>query len=570
MAIAEVNADIGAQRRAEDTLLRLAAIVGSSHDAIIAKTMDGIVTDWNAAAETMFGYTAAEMIGQPIVVLFPQERIAEEAAILDRIRRGEHVETFETTRRRKDGRVIPVAVTISPILDASGAIVGASKIVRDLSERQDRERRLNELQAELVHLSRLTELGQMVSALAHEVNQPLTAMSNYLGAVRRLIAAGNQQAALQAVDRIADQGDRARQIIRRLRDQVTKREPERRVESLSKTIEEASSLALLGIAQGLKLDIRVDDDADEAVIDKVQIQQVLLNLVRNAAEAMDGSAQRELSIATARAGGMVEISVADTGPGLPESVRARLFQPFVTTKPNGMGIGLSVSRTIIEAHGGEIRAERGAGGGTVFRLTVPGRPPSALRARAPRRSRLNLPGNERRGHSTTISPTMPSQSWSAQVSRNVPARIGTRYTSTTCPGCTTTSCPAFAKTPGSRTRASARNSGAVNSCRSLPRFSKCSRYGTPCRKLRWSGTNWSSTISRLNASAFDQSTPGCACADAADSQRRNSHEKPSHVQPETVGSPTCWRMSLMICSTRWRYGRYCTPNSCTRRVLSIR
>ena len=137
---------------------------------------------------------------------------------------------------------------------------------------------------------------------------------------------------------------------------------------------------MLGIAQGLKLDIRVDDDADEAVIDKVQIQQVLLNLVRNAAEAMDDSPQRELSIATARAGGMVEISVADTGPGLPESVRARLFQPFVTTKPNGMGIGLSVSRTIIEAHGGEIRAEHGAGGGTVFRLTVPGRPPSALGA----------------------------------------------------------------------------------------------------------------------------------------------------------------------------------------------
>jgi len=380
MAIAEVNIDIGAQRRADDTLLRLAAIVESSNDAIIGKTMDGIVTDWNAAAEAMFGYTAAEMIGQPIVVLLPRERIAEETAILERIHRGERAETFETTRCRKDGRVIPVAVTISPIRDASGAIVGASKIVRDLSERQDRERRLNEIQAELVHLSRLTELGQMVSALAHEVNQPLTAMLNYLGAVRRLIVAGNQQSALRAVDRIADQGDRARQIIRRLRDQVTKREPERRVESLSSTIEEASSLALVGIAKGLKLDIRVDDDADEAVIDKVQIQQVLLNLVRNAAEAMDGSPQRELSIATARSGGMVEISVADTGPGLPESVWARLFQPFVTTKPDGMGIGLSVSRNIIEAHGGKIRAEHGAGGGTVFRLTVPSRPPSAFRA----------------------------------------------------------------------------------------------------------------------------------------------------------------------------------------------
>ena len=164
--------------------------------------MDGIVTDWNAAAETMFGYTAAEMIGQPIMVLFPKERIPEETAILERIHRGKRAETFETTRCRKDGRVIPVAVTVSPILDASGAIVGASKIVRDLSERQDRERRLNEIQAELVHLSRLTELGQMVSALAHEVNQPLTAMVNYLGAVRRLIVTGNQQTALQAVDRI--------------------------------------------------------------------------------------------------------------------------------------------------------------------------------------------------------------------------------------------------------------------------------------------------------------------------------------------------------------------------------
>jgi two-component system sensor kinase FixL len=228
-----------------------------------------------------------------------------------------------------------------------------------------------------VHVSRLTELGQMVAALAHEVNQPLTAMANYLSGVRRLLAAGNQQGVQNAIERITEQGNRAQQIVQRLRDFVNKRETERRVESVLKTIEEASGLALIGVGQGLKLDIRVDDSATEAVIDKIQIQQVLLNLMRNAVEAMAGSARRELSITTVRAGDMVEISVADTGPGLPESVRARLFQPFVTTKSSGMGVGLSVCRTIVEAHGGELRVEDGAGGGTVFLFTVPHYPGAA-------------------------------------------------------------------------------------------------------------------------------------------------------------------------------------------------
>jgi len=168
-----------------------------------------------------------------------------------------------------------------------------------------------------------------------------------------------------------EQVDRAQQIIRRLRDFVSKRETERRGENLLKTIEEATDLALIGIGRDLKLTIRVDDDAAEAVIDKIQIQQVLLNLVRNAAEAMAGSGRRELSITTARQGEMVEISVADTGPGLPESVRARLFEPFVTTKTNGMGVGLSVCQSIVHTHGGELHAEDGADGGTVFLLTVP-------------------------------------------------------------------------------------------------------------------------------------------------------------------------------------------------------
>lgn len=477
----------------------LTAIVDSTDDAIVGKNLDGVVISWNRAAEQMFGYPAAEIIGQSITRIIPPDRLAEEASILDRVLRGEKLVHFETTRRRKDDEIIPVSLTISPIRSADGRIIGVSKIardlsevervdhelrrreallrsildtvpdalvvidgggliqsfstaaqrlfgfrpeeavgrnvsmlmpspyreahdgylarylltgerriigigrivvgqrkdgstfpmelavgevdvsgarlftgfVRDLTERQQRERRLGELQSELIHVTRLNELGQMASALAHEVNQPLTAMTNYLNGLRRLLAAGNRQAAEQAMERIAEQADRAREIIRGLRTLVRKGETEKRVESLPKTIEEASALALVGMGQRLKLEISIADDAAEAVIDKTQIQQVLLNLIRNAAEAMAGSPRRELSITTARAAGMVEISVADTGPGLPVSVRAHLFQPFVTTKPTGMGVGLSVCRTIVEAHGGELRAEDANGGGTVFRLTVP-------------------------------------------------------------------------------------------------------------------------------------------------------------------------------------------------------
>ena len=152
---------------------------------------------------------------------------------------------------------------------------------------------------------------------------------------------------------------------------MRKGESEHRRESLPVVIQEASALALIGVGQKLKLDIRVADNAAEAVIDKIQIQQVLLNLMRNAVEAMADSERRELSITTRRAGERVEIGVADTGPGLPQTVRERLFQPFVTTKSDGMGVGLSVCRAIVEAHGGELHGGDAAGGGTVFRFTVP-------------------------------------------------------------------------------------------------------------------------------------------------------------------------------------------------------
>jgi two-component system, LuxR family, sensor kinase FixL len=242
--------------------------------------------------------------------------------------------------------------------------------IRDLTERQERERRMHELQSELIHVSRLNELGQLVSALAHEVNQPLAAMANYINGARRLFASGNQAGGQAAIERVAEQAERARQIIRRLRELAKKGDSDMLPENVLVTIEEASALALAGGGRGLRFKIDVAADAARAVIDRIQIQQVLLNLMRNAIEAMGDAARRELSIGAIRLGDRIEISVSDSGPGLPASVRARLFEPFVTTKPEGMGVGLSICRAIVDAHGGQIVVDDAPGGGTIFRFTI--------------------------------------------------------------------------------------------------------------------------------------------------------------------------------------------------------
>jgi two-component system sensor kinase FixL len=248
--------------------------------------------------------------------------------------------------------------------------------IRDLTERQQTEARLQELQSELVHISRLTAMGEMASALAHELNQPLSAIANYMKGSRRLLEGntdGNSVQVRNALDKAAEQSLRAGQIIRRLRDFVARGETERRVESVRKLIDEASALALVGAKEhGVRVTTNIDAAHDLILVDKVQIQQVLLNLIRNAIEAMDLSARRELTVATRPAGAFVEISVTDTGPGIAPDVAGQLFQPFVTTKPLGMGVGLSISRSIVEGHGGQIRFEPNPEGGTIFRLTVPG------------------------------------------------------------------------------------------------------------------------------------------------------------------------------------------------------
>jgi len=233
------------------------------------------------------------------------------------------------------------------------------------------------MQSELLHVSRLSTMGEMAAALAHELNQPLSAMTNYLRGSKLLLRDSTDEHAKKisdALDKAAEQALRAGSVIERLRQFIARGETEKRVESIRKLVEETSSLALLTAKdQSIRTSFQFDPSADQVMVDRVQIQQVLLNLLRNAIEAMRTSVCRELVISTASAAdNMVVVSVADTGCGITPDLLSKLFQPFVTTKQTGLGIGLSLSRTIIESHGGQITAESNPDGGTIFRFTLRG------------------------------------------------------------------------------------------------------------------------------------------------------------------------------------------------------
>lgn len=257
----------------------------------------------------------------------------------------------------------------------AGAVVALFGICQDITERKAAEARLQQLQEEFLHVSRFSAMGQMGSALAHELNQPLAAIANYVHASQRFLQSedsAQRDKVAMTLTKVAEQSLRASEIIRRLRDFVAKRAPERRAEMLRDVIEEADALVLAGMPRhGVSVRFDFDQMIDAVLIDRIQIQQVLVNLMRNAIEAMAESERRELTIATRRTDdGKAEIRVSDTGPGLAKEVADNLFKPFVTTKSHGMGVGLSICQSIVEAHGGRIWAEINPEGGTVFRLTL--------------------------------------------------------------------------------------------------------------------------------------------------------------------------------------------------------
>lgn len=359
----------------------LRSILDTVPDAMIVINGYGIVQVFSTAAERLFGYTEREAIGRNVSELMPMPDQARHDSYLARYRStGErHIIGIGriVTGKRRDGTTFPMHLSIGEM--QSGGELYFTGFVRDLTEHQQTQARLQELQSELVHISRLSAMGEMASALAHELNQPLAAISNYMKGSRRLLAGSTDPNASKienAMDRAAEQALRAGQIIRRLRDFVSRGESEKRVESLSKLIEEAGALGLAGAReQNIQLRFNLNPEFDLVLADRVQIQQVLVNLFRNALEAMAQSPRRELIASNARVeDDMIEIEVSDTGSGFHDDVKANLFQTFFTTKETGMGVGLSISRSIIEAHGGRMWAESNAAGGATFRFTLPAAP----------------------------------------------------------------------------------------------------------------------------------------------------------------------------------------------------
>ncbi|MFN3816332.1 PAS domain S-box protein [Brevundimonas sp.] len=369
--------NLARRRQAAARQAQLQSILDTVPEAMIVIDEKGMIQSFSATAERLFGWRAAEVEGRNVKVLMPSPYREDHDGFMERYRTTGERRIIGIGRivvaQRRDGSTFPMELAVGEAkFDGDRFFTG---FVRDLTDRREQERRLQELQAELVHVSRLSIMGEMASSLAHELNQPLAAINNYMKGSATLLEQSDPdlERVRDALRKAGDQALRAGDVISRLREFVAKGGTERTPQDAVKIMEEASALGLIGARP---LDLRVSYQFDRAagpvLADSIQIQQVALNLIRNAVEAMAGEPRRDLVIGVAAHDkGLARIWVSDTGKGLAPEVQARLFQPFVTTKADGMGVGLSICRTIVEAHGGSIWCEPNDGGGTVFAFTVP-------------------------------------------------------------------------------------------------------------------------------------------------------------------------------------------------------
>lgn len=356
----------------------LHSLIDTVPDAMVVIDEKGTIITFSVGAEAMFGYAEEEVIGQNVRLLMTQPDRDQHDGYITRYLESGHARIIGksrvTTARHRDGHTFPINLALGEL--KRGSQRGFVGYMRDLTESRQTERELHTLQAELAHVSRISSMGSLATSLAHELNQPLTAAVNYSNSARDLLedpTPQNLALAREAMQECAREAIRAGQIVHRLRDFIARGETERQIVSLKRIIQEGAALALInGDGRGVDFETDFVTTSDSVLADSVQLQQVIVNLLRNALEAMSDAPRKLLRVLVHDAqAGFVAIIVADSGPGLAESVAERLFRPFNSTKAQGMGLGLSICHSIISAHGGRIWAEPSEFGGAAFHFTLP-------------------------------------------------------------------------------------------------------------------------------------------------------------------------------------------------------
>jgi PAS domain S-box-containing protein len=361
--------DITELKQAEQASRQLAAIVESSDDAIISKSLDGIVTSWNAAAERIFGYQAAEMIGQSILRLLPEDRYDEETMILERMRRGERVEHFETVRQAKDGRFLDVSVTISPLRNEHGTIIGASKILRDITARKQMEQALAQRAAELERIN--TEFQQFSYIVAHDLNEPLRTMHSFLQLLERQLHGTLDASAREYMTFVTDAARRMQQM---LTDLLAYTRAGQSPEFQAVDCEALLSEVLMALQTRIEERgaVITHDPLPTIRGDMTRLRQVVQNLLSNALKFCEE--QPHIHLSALKEESHWRFTVQDNGIGIDPHQGNRLFQVFqrLHTRDEypGSGVGLAICKKIVEQHGGRIWVESRPGEGATFSFTI--------------------------------------------------------------------------------------------------------------------------------------------------------------------------------------------------------
>ncbi len=384
--------DVSEAAKAWESSTRLAAIVESSTDAIISKTLDGTILSWNPAAERLFGYTSAEAVGKPILLIVPRELAHEEESILDRVAKGEKIEHYETRRMRKDGKQLDIALTVSPLRDSSGRVIGASKIARDITA-------VKRAEALQIRSQKLEALGTLAGGIAHDFNNVLTAINGSAAiAVSQLPVDHPAQTCLAAIEKA---GRRAADLVRRILTFSRPQEQNMQVQALEPIVVEALKLVRSTLPARVEIRSEFASGVPKTRVDSTQVYQIIVNLATNAAHAIGDKPgliqvkldertigeQEILLYSDVPAGHYTRLSVSDNGCGMDAPTLQRIFDPFFSTKPTGVGtgLGLSVVHGIVTAHHGILKVYSEPEKGTTFHIYFPAVNNASAPARPPDR-----------------------------------------------------------------------------------------------------------------------------------------------------------------------------------------